>query len=328
MKNLVTGATGFIGSHIAENLVKKGERVRVFVRKTSNTEFLRSLGVEIFCGDLNNPDSVNEAVKEMDRVFHSAAMVGDWIPKEEAYRVNVEGTRHLVEAALNKKVKRFVYVSTLGVLGMKDHYKTPPDAPRIKVNDPYVDTKVDSEKLVIEYGRKRGLPFTVIRPGFVFGPRDNKVIPGMISFLKKGKFIFIGSGKNKINMIYVENLADVIVKASDSDKALGQIYNVTNDSSMVMMDLVYMVSDLWGYERPTKHVPKIAAYMLCNVMEFFARIANSKKPPLINKTRLKLLSLNLDFDITKAKEELGYRPAVDMEEGLRRTKEWLDQNKG
>ena len=129
-------------------------------------------------------------------------------------------------------------------------------------------------------------------------------------------------------MIYVENLADVIVKASDSDKALGQIYNVTNDSSMVMMDLVYMVSDLWGYKRPTKHVPKIAAYMLCNVMEFFARIANSKKPPLINKTRLKLLSLNLDFDITKAKEELGYRPAVDMEEGLRRTKEWLDQNKG
>lgn len=325
MRNLVTGATGFIGSFIAEDLIKRGEHVRAFVRKTSKVGFLESLGTEIFRGDLNNADSIHKAVKGMDKIFHSAAMVGDWIPKEEAYRVNVEGTRHILEAALNEKVKRFVYISSLAVLGMRDHHKTPPDAPRIKANDAYIDTKIDAEELAIEYGKDHNLPFTIIRPGFVFGPRDNKVIPRMVDFLKSNKYIFVGNGNNKINMVYVENLADIVIKASYSDNAIGQIYNVTNDSGMTMKDLVYMVSDLWGYKRPTKHVPKIVAHFLCNIMEFSAKIAKAKEPPLLNKTRLKFLSLNLDFDISKIKKDLDYTPTIDMMEGLKRTKAWLEK---
>ena len=326
MKNLVTGGTGFIGSFIAENLVKRGEYVRALARKTSDTTFLKSLGVEIFYGDLNDPASMREAVRGMDKVFHSAAMVGDWIDSSKAYGTNVEGTRNLIEASLDEKIKRFVFVSSLGVLGMKDQNHTPSDAPRVKVGDPYIDTKVEAEEIVAGYGKERNLPFTVIRPGFVFGPRDTKVIPGMASYIKRGKFMFIGSGKNKINMIYVENLADAVVKASYSDKTLNQIYNITNDSNMTMMDMVYLISDMWGYKRPTTHMPKPAAYMLCNTLEFFARASHAKKAPLLNKTRLKFLSLNLDFDITKIKNDLNYAPSVDMKEGLRRTKEWIEVN--
>lgn len=327
MRNLVTGATGFIGSFIAENLVKRGEEVRALVRKTSDTAFLKSLDVELFYGDLNNADSIRQAVKGMDKVFHSAAIVGDWVPKEEAYRVNVEGTRYLLEASKEEKVKRFVFISSLGVLGMKDHHKTGSDAPRIKVNDAYADSKVDSEEVVVGFGRENNFPFTVIRPGFVFGPRDSKVIPRIVDFLKNDKFVFIGSGKNKINMIYVENLADIVIKASYSDKAIGQVYNVTNDSDMTMMALVCMVSDLWGYKRPTRHVPKNVAYTLCNIMEFFAKMTHAKEPPLLNKMRLKFLSLNLDFDIQKIKEELDYKPPFNMLEGLKRTKAWMEQTR-
>jgi len=325
MRNLVTGATGFIGSFIAEALVKKGEHVRVFVRNTSNTKFLQSLGVEIFYGDLTNPDSIHQAVKGMDKIFHSAAMVGDWVPKEEAFKVNVGGTRLLLKAALDERLKRFVFVSSLAVLGMRDHHKTPHDAERVKTGDIYADTKIDSEELVVRFGKEKNLPITVVRPGFVFGPRDKKVIPRMVDFLKKGKYAFVGSGKNKINMIYVENLADIVIKASYSDKAIGQVYNVTNESGMTMMDLAYMVSDLWGYKKPTKHVPKNVAYALCNVLEFFARLTKAKEPPLLNKTRLKFLSLNLDFDITKAKHDLGFSPKIDMLEGLQRTKAWMEK---
>ena len=326
MKNLVTGATGFIGSFIAEELIKRGEHVRALARKTSKTEFLKGLGAEIFQGDLNDPASINGAVKGMDKVFHSAAMVGDWVPRKGAFRVNVDGTKELLRAALAEKVKRFIYVSTLAVLGMKDHNKTPHNAPRIKTKDAYADSKIDAEELVVEFGKRENLPFTVIRPGFVFGPRDNKVIPRIVAFLKKGRFVFVGSGRNKVNMIYVENLADAIVRASYSEKAIGQIYNITNDSGMAITDVVYMISDLWGFKKPTKHVPRSVAYLLCDVMEFFARITNAKNPPLLNKARMKFLSLNLDFDISKIKEEVGYKPRIDMLEGLKRTKAWMEKN--
>ncbi len=325
MKNLITGASGFIGSFIAEELVKRKEYVRAFVRKTSKTEFLKNLGVEIFRGDLNDAHSMNEAIKGMDKVFHSAAMVGDWILREEAFRVNVDGTRYLLKAALDEGIKRFVYISSLAVLGMKDHHRTPHSAPRVKTNDVYADTKIDAEEMVVEYGRKHNLPFTVIRPGFVFGPRDDKVIPRMVDFVKKGKFVFVGSGNNKVNMIYVENLADAVIKASYSDRAIGQIYNVTNDSGMTMRDVVSMVSDLWGYKRPSKHIPRKVAYGLCNVMEFFAKVTKAKKAPLLNKTRMKFLSLNLDFDISKIRDDIGYNPHIDMMEGLRRTKAWMER---
>jgi len=95
-----------------------------------------------------------------------------------------------------------------------------------------------------------------------------------------------------------------------------------------MMDLVYMVADLWGYKRPTKHIPKGLAYTLCNIMEFFARATKAKEPPLLNKTRLKFLSLNLDFDISKIRKDIGYEPIIDMREGLKRTKTWLDKKEG
>jgi len=327
MRNLVTGATGFIGSFIAEELIRRGEKVRALVRKTSKTSFLESLGIELFYGDMRDAESLRRAVKGMDKVFHSAAIVGDWVPRHEAQLTNVEGTRILLEALLEEKVKRFIFVSSLAVLGMKDHHGTPSNPPACKTGDVYADSKIDAENLVTEFCRKNSLPFTVIRPGFVFGPRDEKVIPRMADFLKKGKYVFVGSGRNKVNMIYIENLADAVVNASYSDKTVGQVYNITNDSGMTMMDVVNAVSDLWGFKRPTKHVPKRVAYLLCAVMEFFARLANAKEPPLLNKTRLKFLSLNLDFDISKIKEDIGYRSKIDMLEGLKRTKTWMEKEK-
>ncbi|NQT06939.1 MAG: NAD-dependent epimerase/dehydratase family protein [Candidatus Omnitrophica bacterium] len=326
MKNLVTGASGFIGSFIAEELVKRGEHVRALVRKTSDTQFLKSIGVELFYGNLDDSASVRKAMKGMDKVFHSAAMVGDWVLRKDAQKTNVGGTRKMLESAIAENIKRFVFVSSLAVLGMRDHKKTPSDAPRIKTGDIYADTKIDSEELVVEYGKTRNLPFTVIRPGFVFGPRDKKVVPKMVEFLSKGKYIFVGSGKNKVNMIYVENLAKAVVDASYSDKTIGQIYNITNESGMTMMDVVNMVADTWGYKKPTKHLPKNVAYFICSILEFFAKAVHAKEAPLLNKTRLKFLSLNLDFDISKIKADLGYSPKIDMAEGMKRTKAWMDKN--
>jgi nucleoside-diphosphate-sugar epimerase len=328
MKNLVTGATGFVGSHIAERLAKEGEDVTALVRKTSNTKFLSGIGVKFAYGDINDPESLKRAMQGMDVVYHSAALADEWISPKEAYRVNVEGTKNLLDAARAANVKRFVFISSLAVLGMKDHHGTPADSPYYKTGDSYIDTKIDSEQLVMDYYKKYNFPVTVVRPGFVFGPRDNKLIPRLSERLGKHQFMFVGSGKNKINAVYVENLTDAIISAARSDKAIGQKYNVTNDSGMTLEDLVLKIVDIWKFDTPKKHIPKFMAYLVCNILTTMARLAKAKEPPYITKTRIKFLSLNLDFNIDKTRKDLGYNPRVSIEEGLKRTKEWMENNAG
>jgi nucleoside-diphosphate-sugar epimerase len=326
MKNLVTGATGFVGSHIAQRLIKEGEEVIALVRKTSNTAFLSGLGVKLAYGDINDPESIKKAISGIDVVYHSAALADEWISPKEAYRVNVEGTKNLLDAAREAKVKRFVFISSLAVLGMRDHHGTPADAPYHKTGDSYIDTKIDSEQLVMEYYKKYNLPVTVVRPGFVFGPRDNKLIPRLSDKLGKKQFMFVGSGKNKINLVYIENLTDAIIRAARSAKAIGQKYNVTNDSGMTFEGLISKIVDIWKFDTPRKHIPKFMAYLVCAILTGLARLTKAKEPPYITKTRIKFLSLNLDFDIGKTKSDLGYDPRISVEEGLRRTKDWMDKN--
>jgi len=328
MKSLVTGATGFIGSHIAERLAKEGPEVTALVRRTSDTGFLSKIEVKFAYGDINDLESVKRAMDGIDVVYHSAALADEWISSKEAYRVNIEGTRNLLDAAREANVKRFVFISSLAVLGMKDHYGTPADAPYHKTGDSYIDTKIGSERLVMDYYRKYGLPVTVVRPGFVFGPRDNKLIPRLSDRLGKKQFIFVGDGTNKINAVYIENLIDVIIDAAKSEKAIGQKYNVTNDSGMTIEDLIFKIADIWKFDMPRKNIPRFMAYLVCSVLTGLARLTKAKEPPYITKTRIKFLSLNLDFDIAKTKDDLGYYPRVSIEEGLKRTRDWMENKKG
>jgi 2-alkyl-3-oxoalkanoate reductase len=261
----------------------------------------------------------------VDIVYHSAALADEWISAREAYSVNVEGTRNLLEAARAAGVKRFVFISSLAVLGMKDHYGTGSDAPYHKTGDSYIDTKIDSEQLALDYYKKYGFPVIVVRPGFVFGPRDNKLIPRISERLRKKQFMFVGSGKNKINVVYVENLTDAVIRAAKFEKAIGQKYNVTNDSGMTLEDLISKIVDIWKFEKPKKHIPRFIAYLACGILTKWALLTKAKDPPFITKTRIKFLSLNLDFDITKTRNELGYVPRISIEEGLKRTKDWMDK---
>ena len=325
-RNLITGATGFIGSYMAERLVGNGEEVIALVRETSSIDFLKRLGVKFAYGNMNDMNSLKNAVRGVDAVYHSAALADEWISPKEAYRVNVEGTRNLLECSRKAQVKRFIFISSLAVLGMKDHYGTGADAPYHKTGDSYIDTKIDSEQLVMDYYKKYKLPVTVVRPGFVFGPRDNKLIPRLALRLRDRQFMFIGSGKNKINAVYIDNLTDAVMLAAKSDKAVGQKYNVTNDSHMTLEDFIFNIADIWKLEKPGKHIPKIIAYLMCAALTGMARMARSKEPPYITKTRIKFLSLNLDFDIAKTRDDLGYSPRISIKEGLKRTRDWMQNS--
>ncbi len=327
MKNLITGATGFVGSHIAERFLNEGEEVIALARKSSkdnDIKFLEDLGAEIYYGDITKYDSIKSAIENSDRVIHSAASTGEWIKKKQAYDTNIKGTQNLLKGSLENKIQRFIFISSLGVAGLRNHNKTRTDIGYQKANDNYIDTKIESEKLVRCFSEKNNLPFTIMRPGFVYGERDRRLMKRMLENLEKGKFMFIGNGKNKMDLVYAGNLADAVYLASQTDRAVGEIYNVTDDNNLDIETFVYKICDIWGFEKPTKHIPIPVAKIAANMLEKIAKIRGKKEPPLLTKTRLKFMSLNLDFDISKTREHLGYKPAINIDEGLKKTKKWID----
>jgi len=321
---LVTGATGFIGSHVAERLVREGWQVRTLVRPSSDTQFIDSLGVHKTVGDLTDPDSVRTAVQGARIVVHCAAMVGDWGPVEQYRKVNVDGMRHLLEAAAAEGVDRFVHVSSLGVYEARDHYGTdesePPPTQHI---DGYTQTKVESERLALDYHRKRNLPVVVLRPGFVYGPRDRTVLPRLLEAIRSGKFRYFGSGDQALNAIYVGNLVEAVMLALGNDRAIGEVFNLTDDEPISKRRFVGTIARLAGYPEPQKRIPLWLAKLLATILEWRARRKGATKPPIVNKARVKFLGLNLEFSCAKAKEVLGYRPPYRFDEAMEQTIRWF-----
>lgn len=318
-KALVTGASGFVGSHLCRRLCQRGYQVKALIRQTSSLERLRELDIDLAYGDLRDIFSLHSALKGMEIVFHTAASVGDWVKKEEAYAVNVKGTENILKASLSASVRRFIGISSLAVLGMKDHYGTKETAPYESTGDAYCDSKIESEKLMLEFGKKYNLPVTILRPGFIYGPGDNQLLPRILDTLKKGKFAFIGRGDKILNIVYIENLIEAIILAAGTDRAIGQVYNITDGAVVDRRKFINTIADIWGVPRPHREIPIWLAKALTPIFENVNRFTGSKRPPLLNRARMKFMALNLHFDISKAKEELGYRPVFNLRQALEET---------
>ncbi|MCA9011719.1 MAG: NAD-dependent epimerase/dehydratase family protein [Planctomycetaceae bacterium] len=315
---LVTGATGLVGSHVVERAVQDGWRVRALIRSGSKTDFLRSMPIELHEGDLDQPESLQSACRGVTILVHCAAKVGDWGQTEEYRRVNVDGTRALLDAAIaSGTLKRWVQISSLGVYEAKDHYGTDEaTAPCTTGIDGYTLTKVESELLVCDYIRTRQLPAVVLRPGFIYGLRDRTILPRLIDRLRSGKFAFLGSPDKLMNNTWVGNLCVAIWLAIQRDDVVGEIFNIRDPRAVTKREFINTMCDVAGVARPTKVVPLPVAKILAKVMETTARLLGSKEAPLLNNARIKFLGLNLDYSIDKAVRKLGYEPSTDFRDAM------------
>ncbi len=336
MKAILTGATGFIGGNLTANLISKGYQVKCLVRKTSRVEKLSKLGVELCYGNLSDLSSLKEATKGGDIVYHLAARVSDWGSKEEFYKVNVEGTRNLLRASKEMGVKRFVFISPSSVLWKYNFWKihdlidvdeSYPYPTSYK--DPYNQSKAESERLVTKYYNDTGLETVVIRSSAVWGPGDTVILPRLTKAAKKGILLFVGRGDRWVSPCYVENLVQALILAGEMEKAVGNIYFI-NDS--VKIDHQHFVSRLlqaaginWS---PGVSVPYFLAYGLATMFDIGTRILKSKKPPFLTKFAVAALAGSRTYSIEKAKRELGYRPVINFEEGLRRLGDWVKSISG
>jgi 2-alkyl-3-oxoalkanoate reductase len=313
----ITGATGLVGSHAVEEALRRGFRVKALVRESSDTRWLDAQGVEKVSGDLEDAQALRRGVEGVDWVFNCAAKVGDWGSLEEFRRLNVEALRLLLDAASDAGVGRFVHVSSLGVYEGRDHFgtdeTTPPAAEAL---DGYTRSKVEAEALALTYVRSRGLPLSVVRPGFIYGERDRTVLPKLVHSLRTGRFAYFGSGEQALNCIYVKNLVEAIFLAAEVPGAVGEVFNVTDGARVSKKQFIGRVAELAGLKPPRRRIPLWLAWTLAIFLERRAKRKGATTPPLVNKARYKFLGLNLDYSIEKARKILGYRPPFTTEEGL------------
>jgi 2-alkyl-3-oxoalkanoate reductase len=315
----ITGATGLVGGHAVEEALRRGHRVRALVRPTSDTRWLDQWGVEKITGDLEDVQALRLGLAKADWVFNCAAKVGDWGTLEEFRRLNVEALRLLLESASSANVERLVHVSSLGVYEGRDHYGTdetvPPAANSL---DAYTRSKSEAEALALDYHKDRGLPVTVIRPGFIYGERDRTVLPKLLVNLRRGSFAYFGSGEQALNCIYVKNLVHGLFLAAENPAAVGEIFNLTDGEAVSKTRFVGRVAELAGLKPPRRHIPLSLAKVLATMVEKVAKLRGAKNAPIINKARFKFLGLNLDYSIEKARKMLGYEPPYTFEQGIER----------
>jgi nucleoside-diphosphate-sugar epimerase len=299
--------------------------VRTIARPGSDTALLERLGATIHRGDLADADRVRQAVEGADVVVHCAAKVGDWGPVEDYRGVNVEGLRTLLEACRGRPLRCFVHMSTLGVYPARHHYGTDECEPLPNDHvDGYTQTKVEAERLALQYQREHSVPVVVLRPGFVYGPRDRAVMPKLIDNLRRRKLRYLGSSKKAMNTIYIANLVDAVFLAVEQPRAVGQIYNLTDGEPVSKRLFIEAITAGLDLPKPRPIAPPLwLARWIARGMERKAR--RTGKPPKLTPAGLKLLGLNLDFSIEKAKQELGYQPRVHFDEAMRETMAWYRQ---
>lgn len=322
MTVLVTGAAGFLGGHVTELLQSLGERPRVLVQPNDPIERLELANVDIHRGDVADRVALERAVSGVQCVLHCAARIGPWGPSAEYERTNVRGLETLVRTAVAAGVKRIVHVSSITVHGNDLHGAGDESAPLREEPNPYSRSKVAGERLLERMIREEGAPVTIIRPGWIYGPRDNSSFARLARRIEQRKMMMVGSGGNHVPLIYVRDVARGVLLASQVEEAEGRCYVLVNDEPVTQRDFVTAIADELGAPPPTRRVPYKPAVWMGAVAEHLGHLTRSREPPPVMRYGMQLLGGENRFSIARARSELGFAPLVDLAEGVRRSVEW------
>ena len=312
-KVLITGAGGFIGSHLAEELVKRGAAVKAFVRYNSRSdtgliEILPSQvkdKIDVIMADLRNPDAIQSAAKNVDIVFHLAALIAipySYIYPREVAETNVMGTLNVLETAKQYEIKKIIHTSTSEVYGTAQYAPIDEQHP-LQGQSPYSASKIGADKLVESYVRSFGVPVVTVRPFNTYGPRQSAraVIPTIISQALTQDEIHLGSLFPTRDLTYVKDIVDGFVKAAESDECIGEVVNLGSGFEISIGDLAKKILDL--LKKDVKIISE-----------------SSRVRPTDSEVK------RLIADISKAEHLIGWKPTVSLDEGLGRTIEWFKKN--
>lgn len=321
---LVTGGSGFIGSNLVKRLLEEANTVRVLVRPNSENVYrLSEMNVEIAEGDVTEPESLNNAMQGVTQVFHTAGVMNnDW---DSTHFTNVDGTRNVLDAALQNNIERLLYLSDIEVYDVANARKGsliteewPLQSDQNQMG-PYIHSRIEAEKLVTSAFTENGLKTTIVRASMVIGPMGRQLFFPQLGYQYKDKlFLMLRSGSNMLPLIYVENIADAMVRVIQEDKAIGQIYNLVDDPEITVKDYINKYIDYTGSRARAISIPYFLPYVATALYEIAASLGVVKKSST-SKSRFKWKHAPVIFDNTKAKNDLGLTPRVTLQKGMENT---------
>ncbi|KYK20453.1 hypothetical protein AYK21_01390 [Thermoplasmatales archaeon SG8-52-2] len=309
MNCLVTGATGFIGGAITDRLLKEGHNVIALYHNKKPNIFEKN--VEYFQCDLTKPSTLKKLPENIDTVFHCAAIVKDYGPKNLFYNVNVEGTKNVVNACKKFNLKRFLFISHLGY-DQKTRFVY------------YNITKKIAERYLLEKYKIDNFPVVIIIPGNVYGPNATTWVLRPIEAINNNRVALIDNGKGIFLHTYIDNLIDSLIIAMNNEKAIGQIFHINDgDYSITWGKYLNDLAKMLGKDPIKRNFSKKKAMTIAKIMIFLNIITKFK--PWITPLAVNIFSNNQIIDIKKAQKILNYKPKIDYNQGMNHVKEWLRQ---
>ncbi|MCX6746819.1 MAG: NAD(P)-dependent oxidoreductase [Candidatus Pacearchaeota archaeon] len=322
---LITGASGFIGSHLAEELTKRKEKVRVLVRNLNEIGYIHDFSkeirnkIEIVEGDLLDKTSLIKALKGTNKVFHLAAISRPMnIPKQKYFDVNLYGTRNLLEACKKQKIKKIIHVSSMSVFGFsRDRNSLTENSSKLPVSY-YGESKKQGEELAIDFCKKNKIKLIVVRPPMVFGPRDSQFLR-LFKLIDTGFFPLLKKGQAKLEFCYVKNLVNGILLADKYGKNL-ESYNISDGETYTIKEVFGKIAEAENKKLFPISIPVWSVKASGLIIEKVFLIFKKKAP--FNSGTAEWMSKDNVIDISKAKKKLKYKRLIPLEEGIKETVEW------
>ena len=322
MKVLVTGASGFLGGALTRAISEKGDDVRILARPSSSLVHLDDLDIEVIRGSLEEAGSLVPAVKGVNIIYHCAAVSTDWAPWKKFKDANITGVRNLCEAAADEQdLKRFLHVSTTDVYGYP-RKACDESHPIVNTGLPYNKSKGIGETIVRQFSLDRHLPVTVVRPVTVYGPRSMSIVKEIADLITDRKMVLLDNGASHAGLLYVENGVRAIIQAAESEKTVGETYNLRDDCDRTWRDFVRDLEKELDVDRSWCNIPAGLAVLTGFLMEKAYGLLRIKKRPLITRHMVYMFTRDQGYSIDKIKNDLGYSPEISYEEGIKRTAQW------
>jgi len=320
---LVTGANGFVGSNLVEYLCAQNVNVRAMVRDPQKAKRLKHLNVEVVAGDLMDKESLKRCCDGVSGIYHLAALFNQaGLPESHFFDVNVQGTKRLLDMAIEGGVRRFVHCSTNGVHG---DIKNPPadEATPYSPCDEYQRSKVEGEKLVLEYFSSKKIEGIVIRPAMIYGPGDTRLFK-IFRMIQKKRFFYVGEGEAWCHFIDVRDLVRAFHLAMQNQKIKNGVYLIAGEKPIRLNEVVNFIADELKVIRPWLHIPLKPMQVLGTLCELVCAPLGIQ-PPLY-KRRVDFFIKNRSFNTTRAKQELGFIPQRKLEDELRDIIKWYQEH--
>ena len=321
---LITGATGFLGKHLTQRLSGGEFEVRVLIRNKNQANDLSAPNVQVYIGDVTQPETLAPAVQGADTIIHSAGMLGPaHAPIEEYRKVNAEGTQNLIDASRTAgSVERFVQVSSVGVLGPGKPKEIACEGTPPKPTNTYEITKLEGEEIALDAART-GFPAVVVRPAWIYGPGDTRTVK-LFRMIAKKRFFIVGKAHNRQHPVYIDDVVSGVIRSAEIQGIEGRVYHLAGPDIVKVETLCQTVADELKVKLPPFRIPRWVVLTPAYAVEMLYSIWGGDPP--VDHRKVDFFMIERAYSISRAKKEMGWEPQTRFKDGIAQTIQWYREN--